>query len=128
MKNFFEGLLIATIALIAPIKAALLTVFALLILDLVTGVAAAIKLKDPITSRKLKRSVGKFFLYEIGIIAAHIVQQYLIKDSIPALNLMTSLIGVTELKSILENMDRIYGQPLFKALIEKLINSKEIKK
>ena len=120
-----EALFLALIVVFAPIQAAVITTFTLIILDLVTGIMAAKKRGEPISSSGLKRTVGKILLYEISIVAAFLVQQYLTGDLFPASKLVTAMIGLVELSSILENMNTLNGSPIFKALITKLTQSKE---
>lgn len=123
--KWLESLFIATVAIFAPIQTALITVFVLTIADLVLGVMAARKQGKPITSSGLKNTVGKIFLYEIALCLAFLVQQYLTGDIFPAAKLISALIGVVELKSILENMDIINGSSIFKTIITKLLQKQE---
>lgn len=120
MKTIATNLLLATILLFVPIKAALLTIIALTLIDLLSGVAAAVKRKEPITSSGLKRTVIKLLVYLSVACLAYLVERFLTGEFIPLAKIMSGLVGITELKSILENLEDITGLPLLKLLIDKL--------
>lgn len=115
----------ALLALFAPIKAAAIVALALVIADLITGVIAAYKRGEPITSTNLKRTVVKLFVYEAAILLAFLAQTYLTGTLLPVCNLATSVVGLTEMKSVLENLESISGQNLFQVLITKVSKSKD---
>lgn len=120
MKAYLINLCLSFAALLLPIKAALLTVFALVIADLILGLAVALKNKEPITSKALRTTVSKILAYEFAIIFAYLAEQHLIGDSIPVMKIVSGLIGVAELRSLLENSDALAGGNLFKTILEKL--------
>lgn len=120
--KYVETLLLAAVAVFTPIRAALATTLILIGVDLVVGLLAAYKRKEPITSSGIKRTVGKVLLYNSAICIGHLVQTYLTGDVLPVCKMVTTLIGIVEAKSIFENLDTINGAPLFKALIDKLVS------
>lgn len=120
-----ENISLALIAVFAPIQAVVLTTLALVMIDLITGLVAARKRKEPITSAGIKRTVGKIMLYEIAIAAAFLCQTYLTGDILPVSKLVSALIGIVELKSILENLDGASGNKLFEAIISRLVQSEK---
>lgn len=124
MKHL-ETFLLSILAIFAPIKAVIITAIVLVIADLITGVLAAKKRGEAITSSGFKTTVGKILLYEVAICLAFLVQQYLTGDLFPASKLVAALIGLTELKSILENLDTISGNGMFRLLLQKVIQSKD---
>ncbi len=113
-------LLLSLASIFAPTKEVLLTVMAMSMVDLVTGIMASRKQGKPLTSAGLKRTVVKVFVYQVAVLAAFLVQTYLTGNLIPAMNFVASLIGLTELKSVLENLDIVNGGSLFRSLIDKL--------
>lgn len=123
--KYLEAALLAVVGVFAPIKAALIVVICLVIVDLVTGIVAARKRGEPITSSGIKRTVGKVLLYELAICLAFLCQQYLTGDLFPASKLVTALVGMTELASVLENLDTIMGTSMFKVILNKLVKSQE---
>lgn len=114
---------LAIIAVFAPIQAVVCTVAVLVLCDLLTGVLASYRRGESITSTGFKRSVGKIFLYEVGLLMAFLVQTYLTGDILPATKLVSSLIGLTELKSILENLDSVSGGSLYSSIIQRIAQS-----
>lgn len=118
--KYVETILMTAVTVFAPIKAAVLVAFILVMVDLFTGVWASWKRGQKITSAGLKRTVGKIALYEIAICAAFLCQQYLTGDLLPVFKLVTALVGAVELKSCLENLDSISGTNLFKVILDKL--------
>jgi len=117
---FLRMLLVSTLAVFAPIKAVLITTMVLTMLDMGTGLAVAIKKKKRINSSGLRRTIVKVALYEVAVMCAFLVEKYLIGESIPLVKILGGLIGLTELISILENVDIISGNKLFQVVIEKL--------
>jgi hypothetical protein len=120
-----EVLALSLISVFAPIQAVILTVFALVVGDLITGIAAARARGEPIVSSKMKRTVAKLFLYELALLLAFATEKYLISDMLPVSKLVSSIIGITELKSVLENLDTINGESIFTSLVKKLASPKE---
>jgi hypothetical protein len=115
-----KTLVFALIAVFAPAKGIVLTSFALVLIDLVTGIWAAKKRGEPITSQGLRRTLTKLAVYESALLIAFLAEQYLISDLLPVSKIVSSYIGVVELKSVLENVNDIGGNDLLKALINKL--------
>lgn len=116
---------LSVLAVFSPIEAVIMSVFALVAADFITGVWASKKKGKKITSGGFKRTVGKLFLYEIAICAAFLVQTYLTGDLLPALKLVSALIGLTELKSVLENLDAINGDSFFNSILNRVAQSEK---
>jgi phage-related holin len=108
------------LSVFAPAEPMCLAALSLIFIDLISGVAVARFQKKPITSGGLKRSVIKFFVYETTILVAFIVQNYLTNNLLPVMNVVSSFIGITELLSILENINILSGGDLLKTIIDKL--------
>lgn len=117
---------LAVLSVFAPIKTAVIAALILVIADLITGLLAAHKQGIPITSSGIKRTVGKIALYEVAIILGFLAETYLTSSILPVCKLVTSVVGLTELKSILENMDIIYGGDLWQDLISKITASNKL--
>lgn len=120
MKSIIIKIVLALLLLFSPIKATLIAVMALTMIDLVSGILAAIKLKQPITSSGLKRTIIKILAYEIVIMLGFVTEQYMTGDLIPIVKTLAGIIGITELKSVLENIGAITGIPVIDLLISKL--------
>ena len=112
---------ILSIALIfLPVKATLITVMVLTVADLVSGVAAARKRRQKITSAGLKRTIIKTTVYEAVVMLGFLTEQYMTGDAVPVVKVLAGFIGLTELKSVMENIEIISGMSIVKLLIKKL--------
>lgn len=127
MLEYLKSLLIAVLAVFAPIQAVIIVTGVLVIADLVTGLFAARKRGEVITSAGLRRTVTKTTVYLTAVCLGFLVEKYMIDSILPISKLVSGIIGVVELKSLMENLNTIYGSDLFKSVIEKLgsINDKK---
>ena len=115
-----QAIALTAVAFLAPAKAVIITVAALTMVDLVLGVVASRRRGHKLTSKGLKHSVIKVAVYEVAVLLAYVVQNVLISPELPLMSMLTTLIGLTEMKSCLENLDIIYGEPFFKHMISRL--------
>lgn len=99
----------ALVALFAPLVMIFGSVVLLVVCDLIAGLLVARKQGEPITSFGLKRTVAKLGVYLLVITLAAITETYLTAGAIPVLNVVTSIIGITELKSCVENINILSG-------------------
>lgn len=120
LKSRLESLLLTAVAFLTPLTGVLATTLILIVLDLITGLLAARKEGSPVTSFGLKRTVMKLLVYELALVLAYITGLYLTGPEIPVLQLASSLIGLTELKSIYENLSIISGDKLLSTLVTTL--------
>ena len=111
---------LALLSVFAPIKGIMLTAFALVVVDLITGLLAAKKQGTPITSAAFSRTLIKTAIYQTAIVMGFITETYLTGDMFPVSKIITSYIGMTELLSLIENLNIISGGSLMKTLISKL--------
>ena len=125
MKQQLLVLLSAIAAVFAPVQQVMVVTLVIMSIDLILGILAAKKRKEPISSAGLRRTITKFFIYETSICLGFLVQQYMLSDLIPIVKIISTFIGITELKSCMENMDDINGEPILKAIIEKLGSSNQ---
>ncbi|SEC37425.1 Bacteriophage holin family protein [Tenacibaculum sp. MAR_2009_124] len=107
-------------ALLSPLNGVLTTVMFLIVVDFITGAYAAIKLHQPIKSEKIANTISKFFIYNLVIISAYFLEKHIVNE-VPFLKIIAGFIAVTEIKSILENYNKIYGVNPLKALF-KIVN------
>ncbi len=127
MKSWLINLCLATVAVFAPIQGIITTVLVLIILDMILGVLAAKKRGEKISSAGLRRTVSKFFIYEMAILAGFLIEIYLIGGMLPVSKLIAGIIGVVELKSLLESLDQLNGSSLFADLIKRIGSSNDVK-
>jgi phage-related holin len=124
--GYFAASLGWLISFILPIKDFLILTTALVILDLITGVVAAKKRGEKIRSRALMRTTIKLLLYYCAILATQGVQ-VVFAEKIPLSYITAFTIAITELKSLLENVDAGTGSRLAKMIVEKLTNKSKQK-
>lgn len=122
-KNLPDSLFAIILTIFAPVQAAALAVFAIVLIDLITGISAARKRKEEITSARIRDSVSKLFIYEVALLSALLLENYLLSGMVPAIKIVSAVIGVAEGKSVLENLDTLQGGNMFKNLIDKLGSS-----
>lgn len=118
---------ISTLAIFAPIHSLLLTTGVMIFADLVTGVMAAKKRGESITSAALRRSITKIFVYEAALMLAFLAERYM-DAALPFVKMASGMISLTEIKSIYENLNEISGNQLLRVLIDKLGSANQEKK
>lgn len=118
-KWFITGA-VAALAVLAPIKPVLLTAFALVLGDMVLGIAVSLKNKVPVTASGIRVTIVKLIAYEVCIVAGFIVEQNLTGTAIPFVKILGSMIGLAEFKSIVENASVLSGVQLTKAIAQQL--------
>lgn len=107
------------IAFLTPIQAILIAVLCLTVFDTITGIWAAYRRKEPITSCRMRQCLSKVLIYNISIIIAHMMNTYLI-TWLPIVKIIASLIGLIEGLSFFENVYYIYPNKVIKLIIDKL--------
>lgn len=120
MKSLAINLLLSCLYVFLPIKATLVVVLLLVLVDLVSGVLASHKRGEPITSKGFQRTIVKLLVYLSVVMLGFLVEQYLTGDILPVVKILGGMVGMTELKSVLENLEELTGIPLLKLLIQKL--------
>ncbi len=127
--DYLQPLLISTLAVFAPVKSVLIVTFVLIVCDMFSGILAALKRGEKISSAGLRRSVTKFLVYNMAIITGFLVEHYMLSMIFPISKLIAGLISVVELKSILENLNTVNGSDIFKSVLNQLgSKNDEIKK
>jgi hypothetical protein len=127
MKEYLSKLAISVFAVFIPIKSVILAVGFIVLMDFVTGIMAAQKRGEEIKSAKMRHTVVKLLGYQLAILSGFIIEKYLISDFIPIVKVISGVIGITELKSLLENVECITGVSFwdkFKELFNKKIENK----
>lgn len=109
-------------ALCSPVKAIMITMIFLIVVDFITGAYASYKHHIPIRSHRIMNTISKFVIYNLVILAAFFLEEHIVNE-VPFLKIIAGFIAITEIKSILENFDKIYGVNPFKALRNLLKNS-----
>jgi phage-related holin len=109
----------AMVSVFAPIQSVMLTVLVLVLADFVTGVIAARKRGEKITSSGFQRTVVKVVKYQVVIMAAFLCDQYL-TDTAIFVKVFAGFVGMTELYSMVENFNSMKSDPAFQSLLDKI--------
>ena len=129
-------LVFATIgAFLLPIQPLLILVGMMIILDTITGLWKAFKLKEQITSKKLSHIVSKMVLYQGSIITLFLIEKYLLGEFIGLFvqipYFLTKMISVVlvgiEIMSMHENFEIITNINIWKAFKTMVKRGKEAK-
>ena len=132
----FMKLTALTSAFFLPICGILILIGAAVIMDTVTGIWKAKKLKQKVTSKKLSALISKILLYEATVMLFFAMDKFLLNDiviSFFGIELLTTkilalvLVSV-EIISINENFKIVKGVDLFAALKNLFARAKEVTK
>lgn len=130
--NHINELVIAVLAFLAPSRSIMIAIGLLIVIDFISGIKAALKLKEKITSKKMGNSINKIIFYNVAIITAALLQFVVGIDDIPIVKCVATFLAIRECYSILENVNIITGAnllPYLKGLLNKKIEDfKEIDK
>jgi len=131
----FTKLLAVVGAFFLPISGILFLIGFAILVDTLTGLWKAKKLKIKITSRKLSAIISKLFLYELAVIGFYLIDFWILNDiilkffSVPLmLTKILSLVLVSiEVMSINENYKAVKGIDIWQAMKSLFARAKEIK-
>lgn len=102
-----------------PVGPFLLLVGFFVTMDTISGMAAAVKNHETLTSKKFREIFPKFIVYGVAVLVSHVLQKEFFPD-FPALKIVAGYVAYSELMSIDENIQKITGVSMFKTLIKKL--------
>ncbi|CAL2058731.1 phage holin family protein [Tenacibaculum sp. 190524A05c] len=103
------------LAMLSPLNGVLTTIMFLIVVDFITGAYASLKAGISLKSEKIGNTISKFFIYNLVIISAYFLEKHIVNE-VPFLKIIAGFIAITEIKSILENYNKIYGVNPFKVL------------
>lgn len=117
-----------------PIVGILILIAASVILDTITGIWKAKKLKQPITSRRLSAIISKILLYEATVMLFYAMDKFLLNDIVSSFFsielLTTKILALTmvsiEVISINENYKQVKGIDLWASLKNLFARAKEV--
>lgn len=105
------------IGFLEPLCVLMLWFFIFIACDTITGVCAAIKERQIITSHKLQRMIKKLVMYSMAVVLVHAIDVYMITwIELGLARICATIICGIELYSIFENCYRITGNKVFKIL------------
>jgi hypothetical protein len=85
-----------------------------------TGMYAAKKRGEELSSAAMRRTLSKMLVYQGVVILGYLLEANLMDHLMPVAKIVASAIGMVEFKSILENSNSIVGTNIFKSVISKL--------
>lgn len=103
------------LTLLSPVSGVIITMGFLILVDFITGAYASLRNGESIKRRKIGNTISKFFIYNLVILAAYFMEEYIMSE-IPFVKIIAGFIAIAEIKSILENFSRIYGINPLRAL------------
>jgi len=134
LNNYSMQLLAIVSSFFMPISGILILIGLSVILDTLTGVWKARKLKTAITSRKLSAVISKILLYEVTVMLFYLIDYFILNDIILtffSVELMTTkilalvLVSI-EVISINENFKAVKGIDLWASLKNLFARAKEV--
>ena len=135
IQKYIIQLLAVVSAFFLPISGILFLIGFAILVDTITGIWKAKKLKIKITSRGLSAIVSKLFLYEMAVILTYLIDKFILNDillqffSVPLMltKILCLVLCSIEVISINENIKAVKGIDLWASLKNLLQRSKEIK-
>lgn len=120
MKVWILNVLAGVAAVLAPIKMVMVAVGFLIMSDLITGIMAAKKRGEPISSARMRDVVTKMFVYQLAVVSAFFLGYYLLDGTIIIAKVTGAAIALVEMKSVAENVKTVTGVDLMEILKDKL--------
>jgi hypothetical protein len=121
MRNFILNnisLILTFLAVyFAPAYPIMIGIGFLVTMDFVTGILAAKKRGEIITSKKMRPTIMKGFGYMASILIAFIMQNIFLTD-MEVMKIVSGLVAMIELKSLDENLTDITGKSIFKQFLK----------
>lgn len=119
---FVKTTLVSLFAFLTPIHPLMGAICGLIFIDFVLGNWSAHKNDIPIQSKEWKRTLIKFFLYELTVLVAFLLDSFFIPGDI-VVRIAAMAIGLVEAKSIFEHIYTLTGLNVWSLLKDKLKNS-----
>lgn len=119
-KNAFFVLLSTASQFFLPIGNYIIIISILLVFDFITGVQAARKRGEKITSEGWRRTATKIWIYAMSIILTHYIKITMLSTSVELdlAKYISCFLISTELKSLDENIESITGVSILSKLLK----------
>jgi hypothetical protein len=128
MKNWLltnlSNLFVIVTSILSPSVPLILTIGFLVMVDMAFAIYSAHKRNIPITSKKMGNTISKLFLYTLTIISVHCLEKYIIGPILPITKIAAGLIGLVEIKSILETFETLTGINIWDSIKDIVIREK----
>ena len=125
LLGFIRKLYFLLLVYLTPVQYMATVLVILITVDFCTGVLAAKARGELISSYKISKTASKIVVYITLVLLSHMItDSFLLGDAIPLSAIVSSYLALTELKSVLENMnDLTYNQvPILRILLNILSN------
>jgi len=134
LQTYSTKLMAIICSFFLPIVGILILIACSVLLDTITGIWKAKKLKQPITSRRLSNIISKILLYEATVILFYLIDYFLVNEIVQSFfsieMLTTKVLSLTlvsiEVISINENYKAVKNIDLFASLKNLFSRAKEV--
>ena len=113
LHMLLKSISVACVTFFLPIFPAMIAVGILIFIDTLTGIIAAKKTGETITSKKMGGCITKSIVYQLLIISAHLCETFLFAQ-IPFVKISLAFLAMTEFTSVSENFEKSTGKNLLK--------------
>lgn len=135
IKQSSLQLLAVISAFFLPIAGILFLIGFAILVDTITGIWKAKKLKIEITSRRLSAIISKLMLYEVAVIGFYLIDYFILNDiimkffSVPLMltKILSLILCSIEVMSINENYKAVKGIDIWQGMKNLFARAKEIK-
>lgn len=128
-KTLTQDIFLFGLAFIAPIQGLLILTWCLLIADMVTGVWAAKKRGEAITSSKMSMTITKIVLYSMALLVTKGAEDvFSILGVVKLTHVAGAVIVAVELKSMYENIYQITGIKIWSYVLSQFKILRDIEK
>lgn len=128
LKDYLHPVILSALAVFAPIQGIIITAGVIIAVDLITGILAAKKRGEKISSAGLRRSLSKMLIYQTAILTGFLMETYLLHDIFPITKLVGGAIGAVESLSVFENLNQLSGNNIFKKVVDLLGSANDKKR
>lgn len=123
LYTFLLKFLGVLLVFLAPVQSVMFAVGFLVMADFITGVLAARKRKEKITSYGFRSTTIKMLAYQGTVLTAFVVESFLLSE-VPMVKVVSTMIALTEIKSFFENIEYITGVNFWDETLKKLKGTK----
>ncbi len=119
MEKYIYSFIGAFVGFVAPLPILVFWVFMFVIADMVTGMLAAKKRGEVLTSKKMKLTISKLLCYMVVVLLAHAINFHVLPFvELYSCYVASGIICFVELFSILENMYVVTENQVFRLLTQ----------
>jgi len=125
VAKWFLALALSALALLAPVTGLMGAVGVLIGADFITGVLAARKRGEALTSKAMSRTITKALVYQLAVISAFALEG-LVPGGLPIAKLIAAAVALVEFRSLTENVKTLTGVDMT-SILEKIQKKREDK-